>query len=140
MDPALPPIDREKIVPFLLKIYLDFGRHHPFRSYTIDRTPPESHELQLYTWRDATLRELVQLVQEAIPEAQTGDAHLSFRLIYMDTDTGFFKGKDLAVLHAFESSQDDNKTLHECRFLIGDYLDIAVHDGPPRYDAPRRYR
>ncbi len=39
---------------------------------------------QIYTWPDATLRELSDLIKEVKPEARHKGARLSFALVYPD--------------------------------------------------------
>jgi histone deacetylase complex subunit SAP18 len=41
-------------------------------------------EVQIYTWRDATLRELTDLMKEVAPAARKRDARLSFAFVYPD--------------------------------------------------------
>src|SRR5690348_10861730 len=57
--------------------------------------PPKSSELQLYTWKNATMGEIASLVQQAIPDllletpgaAETG-GELHFRHIFLDMTRG----------------------------------------------------
>ena len=41
-------------------------------------------EVQVYTWPDATLRELTDLVKEVQPAARRSTARLDFALVYPD--------------------------------------------------------
>ena len=41
-------------------------------------------EVQIYTWRDATLRELTDLIKEVNPVARRSDARLSFAVVFPD--------------------------------------------------------
>ncbi|CAO3624755.1 unnamed protein product [Cunninghamella blakesleeana] len=116
------PIDREKDCPFLLKVYNRIGRHH---------NVPLEDELQLYTWKDATLGELALLIQEVIPEARHIDARISFRLVFLDTAVAKYTFKTLGKVINSEETPDQAKTLEECKFFIGDFLDVAIFDGPP---------
>ncbi|RZC01976.1 Histone deacetylase complex subunit SAP18 isoform B [Glycine soja] len=59
-------------------------------------------EVQIYTWKDATLRELTDLVKEVAPAARRRNAKLSFAFIFPDKN-GRFK-----------------------RSVIGDYLDVSI--------------
>ncbi|KAI9302505.1 Sin3 associated polypeptide p18-domain-containing protein, partial [Cunninghamella echinulata] len=116
--------------PFLLKVYNQVGRHHNILDFQIDSVPIED-ELQLYTWKDATLGELALLIQEVIPEARHIDARISFRLVFLDTGNAKYIFKQLGKVINSEETPDQNKTLEECKFYIGDYLDVAIYDGPP---------
>ena len=43
-----------------------------------------SNELQIYTWMDATLKELTGLVKEVNPEARRRGTYFDFSLVYPD--------------------------------------------------------
>ncbi|KAL0621375.1 Histone deacetylase complex subunit SAP18 [Plecturocebus cupreus] len=49
------PVDREKTCPLLLRVFTTNGRHHRM-GRVFGNVPPS--ELQIYTWMDATLKEL----------------------------------------------------------------------------------
>ncbi|XP_020596935.1 histone deacetylase complex subunit SAP18-like [Phalaenopsis equestris] len=46
-------------------------------------------EVQIYTWKDATFRELADLVSEVAPAARKRDAKLSFAFVYPDKNGCF---------------------------------------------------
>ncbi|TKC44743.1 hypothetical protein EI555_008338 [Monodon monoceros] len=53
------PIDREKTCPLLLRVFTtNYGRHHRMHEFSRGNVP--SCELQIYTWMDATLKELTR--------------------------------------------------------------------------------
>ena len=60
---------------------MQFGGHHNVLEY--GKTLP-GNELMIYTWEDATLRELTDLVKSAQPAAKRFNARLEFALIYPD--------------------------------------------------------
>lgn len=60
---------------------MQFGGHHNVLEYSKDLP---SNELQMYTWADATLRELTDLVKSAQPAAKRQNARLEFALVYPD--------------------------------------------------------
>ena len=47
-----------------------------------------SNELQMYTWQDATLKELEGLVKEVNPEARRRGTYFDFALVYPDLRQG----------------------------------------------------
>uniref|UniRef100_A0A3B3U3C8 Histone deacetylase complex subunit SAP18 n=2 Tax=Poecilia TaxID=8080 RepID=A0A3B3U3C8_9TELE len=113
------PIDREKTCPLLLRVFTtNSGRHH--RSDEFARGNVPSSELQIYTWMDATLKELTSLVKEVYPEARKKGTH--FIKLYKSVTVSGRKGLD------------DAMTLQSQRFQIGDYLDIAIT--PPNRAPP----
>ncbi|KAG2182296.1 hypothetical protein INT43_007223 [Umbelopsis isabellina] len=126
-------VDREKDCPFLLRLFCKSGGHHSGNDFDLKRVPSKD-ELQLYTWQDATLEEIAQLIMDVYPEAQLPDARLSFRLVYLDSQRARYTFKDIgrvAVNPKAANQTDHQKTLDSARFMIGDYLDVAIYDGPP---------
>ncbi|KAI8981784.1 Sin3 associated polypeptide p18-domain-containing protein [Mycotypha africana] len=103
-------VDREKECPFLLKIYYCHGRHNP---------------------KDATLEEIAQLIEQIVPEARDPDARVAFRLIYLDSERARYQSREIGRVVASNPTEDQKKTLDDCKFLIGDYLDVAIYIGPP---------
>ncbi|KAF9544380.1 mtDNA inheritance, partitioning of the mitochondrial organelle [Mortierella hygrophila] len=104
--PTVPSIiDREKLCPFLLKMFYKQGEHHRVDQYKPTSLPPKSSELQLYTWKNATMGEIASLVQQAIPDlllenpgaAETG-GELHFRHIYLDMTRGLYVGRDIGTV------------------------------------------
>lgn len=124
--PAKPPIviDREKTCPLLLRVFPKMGGHHRVEDFG-DREPKD--EVQIYTWKDASLRELTELIKEVQPFARRRGARLSFAFIYPDR-----KGRNvMRQVGVTQSSPrqglaDDNKTLDELSFQTGDLLDVAI--------------
>jgi len=120
----LEPIDREKTCPLLLRVFTMNGDHHKDDDFAVRGKEPKN-EVQIYTWMDATLRELTELVKEVAPEARRRNAKLSFAFVYPDKRGRFILRK---VGMTFSSGRrlEDMKTLAELHFQIGDYLDVAI--------------
>ena len=62
---------------------LQHGAHHHLEEFA-ERGKEPKEEVQVYTWMDATLRELTELIQEVQPAARRQQARLEFALIYPD--------------------------------------------------------
>ncbi|CAG8484153.1 8524_t:CDS:2 [Paraglomus occultum] len=90
-------VDREKTCPFLLRMFCKEAGHHSITDYSTERQPTED-EVQIYTWKDATLKELANLLKEINPEAQRMAARLSFKLVYQDNVRGRYVFKDLGMI------------------------------------------
>ncbi|XP_003386277.1 PREDICTED: histone deacetylase complex subunit SAP18-like, partial [Amphimedon queenslandica] len=75
-------VDREKTCPFLLRVFCNEGRHHRLDSFMRGNVP--SNELQIYTWMDCTLRELMSLVKEVNPDTRQKGTLFSFATVYPD--------------------------------------------------------
>lgn len=59
------------------------GEHHKVEDFATRGKEPED-EVQMYTWMDATLRELTDLVKEVQTAARNPRARLQFALVYPD--------------------------------------------------------
>jgi len=106
--------------PFLLRVFTKVGSRRGVYDYARGRELP-SEEVQIYTWRDATLRELADLVRQVRPEARRRGARLQFALVYPDR-------RGVCVMrHIGECpGPNDGLTLDAFHFEIGDYLDVAI--------------
>lgn len=140
-------IDRKKTCPFMVKMYCRINGHHRLEEFSPPRFPVED-EMIVYTWRDATLKELSTLVREVLGENDlpggikgTDPAlKFSFNLLYPDPRRAgaHFKTKALgwtfeggepeARAHQLEDSSD--KTLESLRFQPGDFIDVAIYTNP----------
>ncbi|ERM96316.1 hypothetical protein AMTR_s00001p00193310 [Amborella trichopoda] len=124
--PRSEPVDREKTCPLLLRVFTKIGGHHTKEDFVVRGKEPKD-EVQIYTWKDATLRELTDLVKEVAPAARRRDAKLSFAFVYPDKN-GRFVVKPVGMTHAYGNVRrlDDAKALADLSFQIGDYLDVAI--------------
>ncbi|KAI3800485.1 hypothetical protein L1987_28576 [Smallanthus sonchifolius] len=125
--PRFEPVDREKTCPLLLRVFTKVGGHHSQADFAVRGKEPKD-EVQIYTWMDATLRELTDLVKEVAPEARRRDALLSFAFVY-PTKTGHFTVKEVRKTFSYPNARrpdDGSKALGTLSFEIGDYLDVAI--------------
>ncbi|CAG2255118.1 histone deacetylase complex subunit SAP18-like [Mytilus galloprovincialis] len=128
------PVDREKTCPLLLRVFCNQGRHHQLGDFQRGQTP--SNELQIYTWKDATLKELTSLVKEVNPDSRRKGTFFDFGIVYPDLRTPVYRLREIGTTCSGHRGQDDNVTLASKRFQTGDYIDIAVT--PPRSGLPMR--
>ncbi|KAJ8632692.1 hypothetical protein MRB53_026028 [Persea americana] len=124
--PRFEPVDREKTCPLLLRVFTKIGSHHTKEDFAVRGKEPKD-EVQIYTWKDATLRELTDLVKEVAPTARRRDAKLSFAFVYPDKH-GRYVVRQVGMTNSYASGRrlDDGKALAELSFQIGDYLDVAI--------------
>ncbi|BGO89242.1 hypothetical protein NBRC10512_005925 [Rhodotorula toruloides] len=121
-QPAQRRVDREKTCPSLLRVFVKTGQHHADTDFTIQHVP-SADEHQLYTWRDTTLREIINLVLDSSPRIRTllipsvstsssstnaatpappavhlhsPNARLSLRIVFFDPSLSRFTSTDLA--------------------------------------------
>jgi len=117
-------VDREKTCPLLLRVFCASGRHNPLSDYNRGNVP--TNELQIYTWRDCTLRELTQLIKEVNPDARRRGTIYEFAVVFPDGRGPGYRLRDIGSTQSSIRGLDDNKTLQQCKFEIGDYVDVAI--------------
>ncbi|EXC11715.1 hypothetical protein L484_020767 [Morus notabilis] len=123
--PRFEPVDREKTCPLLLRVFTKIGGHHANEDFAVRGKEPKD-EVQIYTWKDATLREITDLVKEVASAARRRNAKLSFAFVYPDKH-GRFLVREVGKTFSYGNGRlDDNKALAELGFQIGDYLDVAI--------------
>lgn len=134
-EKSAPPkqVDREKTCPLLLRVFCNTGRHHSLQEYSHGEVP--SNELQIYTWQDATLRELTALVRDVNPDTRRRGTYFDFALVYYNN--GGYHMKEVGVTCTGQKGADDSKTLSQSKFVIGDFLDISITP-PNRMPPPNR--
>ena len=137
-------IDREVRVPFLLRIFWRTNRHNPIHEYKLgDGSRPSSfplNEIQMYTWSDATLRELVDLLKSTIGEARCNrNARLEFTIVALDRNAVYVP-RNAGKVSLGRVGPDDEKTLSDLRFDIGDFLDVAIFLPSTHHQGKQRER
>lgn len=78
-------IDRSKACPHLLRLFWKSNRNNPqleYKSVAHGKFP--ANEIQIYTWPDATLREISDLLKSTVSIARQRHVTLSFDLVYPD--------------------------------------------------------
>ncbi|ESO10956.1 hypothetical protein HELRODRAFT_72262, partial [Helobdella robusta] len=110
--------------PLLLRVFCNTGRHNQLTEYSRGKTP--MNELQVYTWLDATLKELTNLVKEVNKEARVKGTYFDFGIVYPDSRSPAYKFRDIGSTCSGKKGLDDNVTLASRNFQIGDYIDIAI--------------
>ncbi|ORY80724.1 Sin3 associated polypeptide p18-domain-containing protein [Leucosporidium creatinivorum] len=141
--PPPPPrsirVDRDKVTPSLLRVFVNHGIHHDDSQFT-PLQQPTNHEYQLYAWRDTTVRELLLLLRDTAPTLRSSpQARYSLRLIFYDPQLARFTSRDLANLSARDllplaqggtQGRGAERTLDDVRYVVGDFVDVA-YIGPP---------
>ncbi|KAL3146759.1 hypothetical protein ABBQ38_014743 [Trebouxia sp. C0009 RCD-2024] len=125
VPPPEPQIDREKVCPLLLRVFTKSGGHHQLSEYQVRNQEPKE-EVQIYTWSDATLREITELVKEVNPAAKRMNARLEFSFVYPDK-----RGRNVmrvvgATISGRPGVEEDGKSLKQLNFQTGDFLDVAI--------------
>lgn len=91
---------------------------------------------------NATLKELSSLVLEVNPDARRKGTIFDFSIIYPELKAPLPRMRHVAQVIIGQKGFADQKTLAQCQFVIGDYLDIAIttapfNRGPSNYGPPR---
>ena len=146
-------VDRKKTCPFMIKMYCRINGHHRLDEFSPPRFPVED-EMIVYTWKDATLKELSSLVREVLGDSELPGGlkgtdptlKFSFNLMYPDTKRPgcHFLSKSLGW--AFEGGEvearahqlidSSAKSLDSLKFVPGDFIDVAIYTNPamiPKY-------
>lgn len=148
-------VDRVKTCPSLLRVFVKSGSHHADADFSTNQLPTRD-EHQVYTWRDSTVREVLNLVRDADPALRATTlplARFSVRIVFWDANTDRYTSQEIAVanlrdlLHpsgaAGASRQGPapattnarlDRTLADAKFVVGDFLDIAFI--APEVNAP----
>jgi histone deacetylase complex subunit SAP18 len=139
------PVDRAKTCPFLMRVFIakrPEGGHCSEADYSDGRVPPKSvaQEVHLYTWKDATLKELAGLIQEVEPEARHARAAVSFAFVYPNR-TGTMVVRTVGTYSSQSPPVAQERTLGGCSFRPGDYLDVNISKvAKPRVAGAGRLR
>lgn len=75
--------------------------------------------------KNATLREIVDLIKSAVTIAQKKDARFEFSFVFQDMN-GTWKRKKVGTVHSVKKSRDEFQDLQDLRFVIGDYVDLNI--------------
>ncbi|KAJ8494490.1 hypothetical protein ONZ45_g13219 [Pleurotus djamor] len=98
-----PIVSRAKTAPFLIRAFIKIGSFHRLTLFE-DGTLPTTDEQQIFTWKDATLREVVTTIRNTashVPEYRHPLAKFSFRTVYADPgNKGRFSQKDLGLVYS----------------------------------------
>ncbi|KAF3547026.1 hypothetical protein DY000_02002536, partial [Brassica cretica] len=119
--------ERQLVLCIVSSLLVQSGGHHTKEDYAVRGKEPKD-EVQIYTWKDANLRELTDLVKEVSVAARRRDARLSFAFVYPDKNGRLIvRQVGQTMSYPNRKQPDDSKTLADLHFEIGDYLDVAIY-------------
>lgn len=95
------------------------------QDYTNKKTPPVATELQIYTWLDATLSELMALIRQ-LPSFQAKGTQFSFKVVFPEAVSPKYRMRHVGITIGGKRGPDDEKTLKQCRLQIGDFIDVGI--------------
>lgn len=137
-------VDRVKTCPSLLRVFVKAGSHHADSEFSTNQLPTRD-EHQVYTWRDSTVREILNLVRDADPALRATTlplARFSVRVVYWDANANRYTSQEVAVVQNRDLLQPPagahrqgpspgstnprlDRTLADAKLVVGDFLDIA---------------
>jgi len=74
------------------------------------------------------MREVISTLAATVPSLAKSTVKASIRLIYPEQKGDNFLIKELGDVFNWKKGDDESKTLQECRFAIGDYLDVCIKE------------
>ena len=122
---AVRKLDRDVTCPFLLRVFWKQGEPVTLESVRHRMEDQQPDEVRLYTWLDATLGEITQLLKEELAGARRRDAEFDLSFIRHNLEGGL-ELKPLGVITAARPSDLDTVTLSSLRFIIGDCLAVTL--------------
>ena len=113
-------INRVETCPTLIRTFFQKDAHHDISDYTKEFPSPEVY---VYTWIDATLRELSYTI---IRSAKLTDVQeLSFKMVEPNMKEGGWTMRDLGVVDLTDLEKVETVTLEGYDFRPGFMLDVA---------------
>lgn len=70
-------VDRQKTCPMLVRLFCKNNSFHRLEEF-VDKQPVDD-ELVIYTWKDATLKELTALIKQVHEECRHAECKFQFR-------------------------------------------------------------
>ena len=120
-------IDRTYTCPFLIHVYWSLNSQLRFSDF--NPKPPTNNELLIYTWLNATLREITQIITSCDSVIKnTRSCHkIAFSIVQYNNVKGKFDIKRIGIVRIKNTTDDDagKQTLEDLGFRIGDYLSIG---------------
>uniref|UniRef100_A0AC35TND5 HORMA domain-containing protein n=1 Tax=Rhabditophanes sp. KR3021 TaxID=114890 RepID=A0AC35TND5_9BILA len=126
MAVAPEQLDREKICPFLIKIFIVEKQPHQIKKYRFKDYPEDCIEYQ--TWFDCTLFELTKEIMDLRRNLFKRACQLEFRIIKFDSELKSFDGLNIGTTNSTHTEEiDDGKVkLSSTRFEIGNWIEVCI--------------
>ncbi|KAJ3272615.1 hypothetical protein HDV01_005362 [Terramyces sp. JEL0728] len=113
-------IDRTKTPPFLVGVVVHKG--------DVVLSDFQNKPISIYCWKDSTLFEIISVLMEK-SALITASSKLVLRAVYGDKlKLNKINSKELATIYNSKDTKEEEITLEELKFSIGDLLDILVQD------------
>lgn len=112
-------VNRVETCPTLIRTFYQKDEHHSIAEYVSTFPSPEVY---VYTWADATLREVAYTILRSVklPDVKT----MSFSMVMPDCEHGGWKMEHVADVD-LDQEEPDKRTLDSFGFKPGYFFDIA---------------
>jgi len=131
------PVDHSSVPPFMLRVLVKHGDWHEEKDFNTKdgsfEKMCENDEIQVYAWIDSNLRTVVELTQDVRDEDRNPQHSFHMRIVKFD-ETMKPTFINLPTVHATYRAREDNISLGEKGFVVGDLVDICVTRG--KYSQP----
>ncbi|KXS19162.1 SAP18-domain-containing protein [Gonapodya prolifera JEL478] len=118
------PTDREKVCPHLIRVFVREGGFPSLQDLDEGKDPEK--EIRLYSWPDATLREITSLLTLQHPPAAPRSTQVRYRVAYYESRDDRHAVLDAGVVANWRKGPDDDKTLDSAGWRQGDKLLVAL--------------
>ena len=112
-------VSRVETCPTLIRTFYQKDEHHKMSEFVPSLPSPE---LYVYTWCDATLRELAHTIIRSVKLADVKT--MSFAMVMPDFELGGWKTEKLAEIE-LQDGKRDKRTLETFGFKPGYFMDVA---------------
>ena len=72
------------------------------------------------------MREITNLITEVNPEAKRKGTYFNFSVCFPNPSSPGFRMREIGSTISGKRGPDDKATLQSKRFVVGDYLDVAI--------------
>ncbi|KAK8805472.1 hypothetical protein WA158_002128 [Blastocystis sp. Blastoise] len=122
------PMDREKTCPFLLRTFIRSNQHFQESEFTIQSVPSDC-ELDIHTWKDATIMEILTIIRQDNIDSRRKNATIDILKGYF-TNSGQFYIKKVGSITS-DQNYDKKMTLDQTQLRIGDFLLFEITFSSP---------
>ncbi|KAK8811663.1 histone deacetylase complex subunit SAP18 [Blastocystis sp. ATCC 50177/Nand II] len=120
-------VDRETTCPFLIRVFIRKNEDFKEREFSVKGDVPRNCEINIHTWKDATLKELCSLIKQVNEDARRRSAVLDFSSCFFVRE-GRYQFRHLGEVSASKPGRSDRVTLGSCRFQPGDHLCVVIRE------------
>lgn len=90
-DISVQEFDRKRTCPFLLRCFWKLNQHNaPIDYRHASKGILPNQEVQIYTWLNASLLEINEILKDVIVPMQGANVSVVFNIVYVDNSNGHF--------------------------------------------------